>query len=50
MFHFVGLAYRIALVSRYLLCFVLAMNYLEASKIEIGLEDGASLRQSQADV
>lgn len=37
-------------VSRYLLCFVLAMNYLEASKIENGLQDGVSLRQSQSDV
>lgn len=39
LFHFVGLTYWIAHVSRYLLCFVLSMNYLEASKIENGLRD-----------
>lgn len=39
LFHFVGLTYWIAHVSGYLLCFVLSMNYLEASKIENGLRD-----------
>lgn len=39
LFHFVGLTYWIAHVSRYLLCFVLSMNYLGASKIENGLQD-----------
>lgn len=32
LFHFVGLTYWVAHVSRYLSCFVLSMNYLEASK------------------
>lgn len=52
LFHFVGLTYWVAHVSRYLLCFVLSMNYLEASKIENGLEDCMSClsQQSQSDV
>lgn len=52
LFHFVGLTYWVAHVSRYLLCFVLSMNYLEASKIENGLEAGMSClsQQSQSDV
>ena len=50
LFHFVGLTYRVAHVSRYLLCFVLSMNYLEASKIENGLQDVCVLSLSAISV
>lgn len=50
LFHFVGLSYCVARVSRYLLCFVLSMNYLEASKIENGLQDVCVLSLSAISV